>query len=130
MAKTKGSRSEPTVPPLVVRYPRRLRPQKVYTVQVSWKTREKPKVAGARPYTVRLVMAGAQVVPAEQWMDPNKPAARANFYVTSLARRGWLKGERLEVLADGEKVQEIGLPAKVTTQRTTWILLLLTFLIP
>jgi len=125
-AKAKASR---TIPPLVVRYPRRMRPQKAYAVQVSWRSKEKAR-AGTGPYTVRLVMGGAQVVPSEQTMDPTKPGTKATFYVTSLARKGWLKGERLEVLADGEKVQEIGLPAKVTSQRKTWMLLLLTFLVP
>jgi hypothetical protein len=124
-AKAKSSR---TIPPLVVRYPRRMKPQKVYSVQVSWQSREKK--AGIKPYTVRLVMAGAQVIPSEQVMDPAKPTSRAIFYVTPLVRKGWLKGERLEILADEEKVQEIGLPAKVASQRKTWILLLLTFLIP
>lgn len=128
MAKAKGSRSGRTLAPLVVRYPRRMRPQKVYSVTVSW--REKPKAAGTAPFVVRLVMPGTQVVPSERTMDPARPSDRAIFYVTSLARRGWLKGERVEVLRDGEKVQEIPLPAKVATQRATWILLLLTFLIP
>jgi hypothetical protein len=63
-------------------------------------------------------------------MDPNRPAAKAVFYVAPLARKGRLVGSRLEVLHDGEKVQEIGLPAKAATQRRAWIYLLLAILLP
>jgi hypothetical protein len=74
-------------------------------------------------------MAGAQVVPSEQPLDPAKPDARATFYVTPLAK-GWLHHECLEVLVDGRKVQEIPLPAKVSTQKMTWFLLALMILVP
>jgi hypothetical protein len=130
MAKARPTKTERTLPPLVVRYPRRMRPQKPYVVQVSWQSREKSKLGSSEPYSVRLIMAGAQVLPSERQMDPAKPTNRAVFYVTPLARRGWLKGERLEVLREGAKVQEIALPAKVATQRKTWLLLLLAVLIP
>lgn len=131
MAKAKASRSGRTIPPLVVRYPRRMKAQKTYSVQVSWRSREKPKLpAGTGPLTVRLVMAGAQVIPSEQSLDAAKPASKTVFYVTPLVRRGWLKGERLEVLYEGEKLQEVALPAKVTTQRKAWLFLLLAFVVP
>jgi hypothetical protein len=97
-----------------------MRPNRVYPVVVGWRGGARP----AAPVTVRLVMAGAQVVPAEQTLEPGGDE-RATFYVTPLAR-GWLRGERLEVLQDGRKVQEIRLPSKATTQRSTWVLLLLT----
>ena len=109
-------------PQVQVRYYRRMRPNRVYPFVVSWR-------GGARaaaPVTVRLVMAGAQVVPAEQVLGPNED--RATFYVTPIAK-GWMRGERLEVLQDGRKVQEIRLPGKVTTQRLTWVLLLLTIFV-
>jgi hypothetical protein len=99
-----------------------MRPNRVYPVVVSWR-------GGARaaaPVTVRLVMAGAQVVPAEQILEPGGDG-RVTFYVTPISR-GWLRGERLEVLQDGRKVQEIRLPCKATTQRLTWLLLLLTII--
>jgi hypothetical protein len=102
-----------------IRYYRRMRPNRVYPFVVSWK-------GGARaaaPVTVRLVMAGAQVVPAEQTLEPGGDG-RVTFNVTPIAR-GWLRGERLEVLKDGRKVQEIRLPCKATTQRLTWVFLLL-----
>jgi hypothetical protein len=129
MAKAKGSQR--TITPLVVRYPRRMRPHRVHTVTVGWRSLEKPRLSpGTGPFTVRLIMPGTQVVPTEQPIDPSKPTARATFYVTPLARRGWLRGERLEVLYDGEKLQEIGLPTKVVSQLATWILLFLTIFLP
>ncbi len=118
-----ASRSAPSaIPPVKIRYYRRMRPNRVYPFTVGWK-------GGARtsgePVVVRLVMAGAQVVPAEQTLDPARPDDRATFFVTPLAK-GWMRGERLEVVQGGRKVQEIRLGCKVTTQRLTWLLLLLT----
>ena len=78
---------------------------------------------------VRLIMAGAQVVPAEQTLDPSDGDAKVTFYVTPLAK-GWLRGERVEVLQNGRKVGELRTAAKVTTQRLTLALLVLTFLVP
>jgi hypothetical protein len=103
-----------------VRYYRRMKPNRVYPVVVSWRG----SARAATPITVRLVMAGAQVVPAEQTLEPGGDG-RVTFYVTPIAR-DWMRGERLEVLQDGRKVQEIRLPCKATTQRLTWLLLLLT----
>jgi hypothetical protein len=51
------------------------------------------------------------------------------FYLTPLAR-GKLAQARLEVYSHGRLVQQIPLPLKATRQRLTWILLLLTILIP
>jgi hypothetical protein len=75
-------------------------------------------------------MPGAQVVPVERVMDPAKPKDKAVFYVTPIAARGQLRGERLEVLQQGQKVQEIALPAKISSIRCFWIFLLLAFLVP
>ena len=135
MAKAKSSRSGRTIPPLVVQHiPSACAPQKVYSVQVSWRSCAKsrnclPALAG--PYTVRLIMAGGSGGSQRTAIGRRcKPTTKAIFYVTPLVRRGWLKGERLEILYDGEKLQEVALPAKVTTQCKTWIFLLLAFLVP
>lgn len=120
------------LPPLLVRYPKRMKRQKVYTVEVTWQRGKKypPPAAGTvEPLTLRLIMAGAQVVPSERQLDPTRPRAKATFYVTPLAL-GWLKSERIEVLANGKKVQEIKIPSKVVTQRAFWGFLLLAFLVP
>ena len=119
-----------TLSPLRVRYMRRMKRQRVYQVEVSWAQPSRLAASASNsPVVVRLIMAGAQVVPAERAMDPNRPQERALFYVTPLAR-GWLRGERLEVLMDGRKVQEIPLPSKVISQRASWALLISTFLLP
>jgi hypothetical protein len=101
-----------------------MRPNRVYPVVVSWQSSGR----AAEPVVVRLVMAGAQVVPAEQPLAGNDPDGKTTFYVTPLAK-GQLRAERLEVLQDGKKVQEIKLPCKVTTQCLTWCLVLLTVLV-
>jgi hypothetical protein len=121
--------TERTLSPLVVRYMRRMKRQRVYTYEVRWQDRSRRPASSSTPVVVRLVVAGAQVVPSERTMDAKGPQERALFYVTPLAR-GWLRGERLEVLVDGRKVQEIPLPSKVVSQRATWALLLLTIVVP
>jgi len=105
--------------------------QRVYGVTVGWPKRKDARRAppGAPPVTLRLLMAGAQVVPTEHTLDPNDPDAKATFYVTPLAK-GWLRNERLEILVGGRKVQDMPLPAKVGGQGLTWTLLLLAVLVP
>jgi hypothetical protein len=122
-----SARNSNTLPALVVRYQRRMKPQQVYPCDVRWKS--SPRGGAGGPLVVRLVMAGAQVVPSERTLDPDRPSDKALFYVTPLAR-GWLRGERVEVLRDGRKVQEIPLRSKVVTQRLTWALLVLTLVLP
>jgi hypothetical protein len=127
-AGARGSQRSETLPPLAVRYMRRMKRQKVYSYEVSWKGASSYR-GPASPVVVRLVVAGAQVVPAERSLDPAKPDVKAVFFVTPLAK-GWLRGERVEVLQDGKKVQEIRLPSKVVTQRLAWALLVLAFVLP
>jgi hypothetical protein len=120
----------PSLPSLKVTYYRRMKRQRVYAVTAAWYNPDKRRPPpGTGPVVVRLLMAGAQVIPSEQPLDPAKPDAKAVFYVTPLAR-GWLRNECMEVLVGGRKVQEMPLRSKVTTQRMTWVLLLLTFLVP
>jgi hypothetical protein len=121
-AAAKGRTAGAALPPLVIRYMRRMKRQRVYSYEVSWSR----KPAADRQVVVRLVAAGAQVVPAERALEP---AGKALFYVTPLVH-GPLRAERLEVLVDGRKVQELPLPGRVVSQRSTWVLLALTFLVP
>lgn len=125
--KPESTRSAPTLPALRVRYYRRMRPQRVYSVEVNWQKGDKPP--RGEKVTVRLIAAGAQVLPSEQLMDPSKPEEKATFFVTPLAK-GWLRNQKLEVLLQGRKVQEIPLKTKVVTQCMTWTLLLLMFVVP
>jgi hypothetical protein len=123
-------RMGPSLPPLKVTYYKRMKRQRVYAVTATWHNPEKRRPpAGAGPVVVRLLMAGAQVVPSEQPLDASKPDAKAVFYVTPLAR-GWLRHECMEILVGGRKVQEMPLATNVTSQRLTWVLLLLTILVP
>lgn len=125
-----AGRAEDGLGVLQVRYFRRMRPQHVYGVVVTWpKGQERRVPAATPPVTVRLLMAGAQVVPAELPLDPSDANAKATFYVTPLAK-GWLRNERLEVLVGGRKVQEVPLPSKVRGQGLTWLLLALAILLP
>jgi hypothetical protein len=126
------SEAEPALPGVRVTYYRRMKRQRVYSVTVGWDKRRKerpPAAAEGVPVIVRLIMAGAQVLPSERVLDPFKPDDRATFFVTPLAR-GWLRGETLEVLVGGRKVRQVRLRAKVVSQRPTWVLLALTFLVP
>lgn len=117
-----------TLSPLRITYYRRMHQQHVYPVTISWNSKDRPP-AGAKPVKLRLLLAGAQIVPTEQILDPGKTDAVANFYVTPLAR-GHLYGERLEVLIDDRKVQEVPLSCKVTSQRLTLFLLAMSFVVP
>jgi hypothetical protein len=81
------------------------------------------------PITVRMVQAGAQVVPAEHTMDPGNPGEMVTFYVTPIAH-GTLRGGQLEVIQGGRKIQEIRTPCRVTSQKGTLIWLFLALFIP
>jgi hypothetical protein len=136
--KVPAARREPPRKPLAQDYDLRLRfyttmrPQRVYPLAVE--------VPGAAPgraaeaptgvlVLIRPVISGAVVVPATQPLDVSRPGARVTFDVTPVAR-GRLPGARVEVLRDGRPVQELRLRMRATTQRMTWIFLLLTVLLP
>src|SRR5688572_29933558 len=101
-----SSRSEPSLPSVEVSYYRRMKLQRVYPFVVRWRKGAAP--APREKVTLRLLMAGAQVLPTEQTLDAGKPDAQETFYVTPLAR-GWLRAQRLEILHNGRKVQELPL---------------------
>lgn len=123
-------RNENMLPPLRVTYYRQMRRQRVYQATVSWYNGSKMRPpSGVEPIRVRLIIAGAQIVPSEQVLDPSDPEAAVSFYVTPLAD-GKLRAEHLEVLIQGRKVKEVLLPARVVTQRRTWMMLLLAVLMP
>jgi hypothetical protein len=109
---------------LWVRYWKQMRPNKVYPLEISTSGR-----GDGLPVTLRVVMAGAQVVPAEQTLDVANPRDKVTFYVTPLAK-GKLRAECVEVLQDGAKIQEIRIPSKVCTQNRTLVWLALSLLIP
>ncbi|MCI0681641.1 MAG: hypothetical protein L0Y71_06025 [Gemmataceae bacterium] len=125
--RSSSSSREPSLPPVEVSYYRRMKMQRVYPFVVRWRRGAAP--APGERVTLRLLLAGAQVLPSEQTLDAGNPAAQATFFVTPLAR-GWLRGQRLEIVHHGRKVQELPLASKACTHRLTWALLLLTLLAP
>lgn len=128
-AKGEGGRSEPTLPALRVRYYRRMKPQRVYRFEVSWEPSDRAPRGEGKRVTLRLLAAGAQVLPAEQTLDATQPDEKAIFYVTPLAK-GWLQNVKLEVLSGSRKIQEIPMASKVVSQRRTLMWFALSFIIP
>jgi hypothetical protein len=121
-----AGRGDVGLPPLRVRYYRRMKPARVHTVEVLWRKSAKPQRGEV---TVRLRAAGAQVLPSEQTMNAAEPDKKTIFYVTPLVK-GWLRNQKLEVFSQGRKVQEIPMTTRVVSQRFTWFLLLCTLFVP
>jgi hypothetical protein len=117
---------------LSVRYYATMKPQRVYPLVV-----EVPRGRNAVPadaptgltVTLRPVIPGAVVVPAELPLEVSRPGAQATFHVTPVAK-GRLPDARVVVLYDGRPVQELRTRMAARTQRLTWALLLLTVLLP
>jgi hypothetical protein len=118
----------PGFPALVVRYYRRMKPRKVYPVEVRWGSTPRP-IGTVKQVTVRLLAAGAQVVPNEQVLDASRPELGATFFVTPLAD-GWLRAQRLEIITQGKKVQELPLATKVVRRCWAWFFLIMAFVLP
>jgi hypothetical protein len=121
-------RQQPPQASLRVRFYRRMKPQRVYPLAVE--------VGGAgavplgqQPVTLRPIVPGALVVPADHRAEALRPGERYTFFVTPLAR-GRLPEPRLEVVQPGRPAQPIPLRMKGVTQRLTWLLLALTILVP
>jgi hypothetical protein len=132
-AKAAPARRDPLPPAgpecrLLVRYYRRMRPQRVYTLEVSNAKAAEGRVAGTI-VLVRPIIPGAHVAPAESEMNLAQPNARASFYVTPLAK-GSLPHAQVEVRQQGRTLQTIPVGMRAATQRRTWLLLALAFLLP
>jgi hypothetical protein len=114
-----------------VRFYSKMNLQRVYplVVEVPRASGKAAPASSVDPVVVRPVIPGAFVVPAEQRLDVSKPGAQVTFQVTPLAR-GRLPGARLELHQPGQAVQTLPLGMKTVTQRMTWVLLALTFLLP
>src|SRR5206468_8734537 len=106
--------------PLQLRYHTVMKPERVYELTVEVPKSGKP--AEAAVVVLRPVVPGAQVVPAEQRLDPSEPGNRAVFHVTPLAR-GRLPKARVEVYAPGQPPQSVVLPMRAATQRLSWLFL-------
>ena len=107
------------------RYYKRMKPQRVYPLVVKLQT--DAKLPPGAPVFVNPVIPGTLVTPSELTLD--SAASTATFYVTPLAK-GKLPSARLDIFHQGRLVQEMPLAMRSTTQRVTWVLALLTILIP
>jgi len=121
-------RSSAGFPALKVTYYRRMKQNGVYPVTVAWGERPKP-LGTIKTVTVRLLGGGAQIVPSEQALDATRPDVKATFFVTPLAY-GWLRAQRLEILVQGRKVQEVPLASRVTCQCWAGVWFILAFVLP
>src|SRR5687767_10492372 len=80
-----GRPPERGLPPLHVRYYRRLKRGKVYDYVVSW-DHEFAYRGPDQSVVIRLFAGGAQVVPSEVQLDPKDAADKAIFRVTPVAK--------------------------------------------
>jgi hypothetical protein len=108
------SQPAPGLPVLKVHFFRRMKQNRVYPVTISWGGLPRP-IGSNKNVTVRLLGAGAQIVPSEQVLDITRPDQKAIFFVTPLAM-GWLRAQRVEVVLQGRKVQEVPIASKVVCQ--------------
>jgi hypothetical protein len=133
-SRSSSSRSDANKPKgltfdLRLRYYNRMKLQRVYPliVEVPYGTNAK----GPTGVTVELrpVVAGAVVTPASQRLDVTRPGAQAVFQVAPLVR-GRLPAAHVDVVHEGRTIQELRMGMKAGTQRMTWLLLLLTLVLP
>lgn len=118
---------ENLLPPLRVIYYRKMKRQRCYPVRVAW--RQSERGAAGKEITLRLVMGGALVAPAEHKLTPTDPDDKVTFHVTPLAK-GWLGDSHIEIFHQDRKVQDMSLPARSATQTMSWWLLLLALIVP
>ena len=116
-----------TLLPLQVKYFSRMYRGRTYPVNIGWQDSERG--VAAKPVTLRLEVAGALVVPAQQVIRPADPDDTATFYVTPLSS-GKVLYHLIEVHYQNAKVSEMPLKARVVNQRFTYFLLVLAFLVP
>jgi hypothetical protein len=115
--------------PLRFRYYFVMRLQKVFPLTVEAPDRTTPEALAVGALTVRPIIPGALVVPAEQTLDLTKPNSKADFQVTPLAR-GRLRGASVRVSQQGKPLGEVHLGMKGASQRLTWFLAVMTLLFP
>jgi hypothetical protein len=127
----KAARSEPAGPNLQIRYFRRMKPNRTYSLIVEMpkkKRRDEEDDDNGAIVVVRPSIPGALLQPAEQRFEV-APGNQITFHVTPLTR-GRLPRARLEIFAPSQPPQTIPLWMKAKTQRLAWFLLLLAFLLP
>ena len=128
--RTQESPADKKKKPLQFHFHTVMKPQRIYalTVQVP-KSKKGAGTSAGTIVVIRPVIAGAQVVPAEQRLDTSEAGNQITFHVTPLAR-GRLPQARVEVFAPGQAPQDVPMPMKAKTQRLSWLLLALAFVLP
>jgi len=116
---------------LLVRFFRRMHRQRVYPLLVTLQRLNPGRGLreAANQVRIRALVPGADVTPAEFTLDPAKPGSQASFYVTPLAK-GNLGSASVQLFSGEQLVQEVRLPMKSVSQRLTWVLAVLTLLLP
>jgi hypothetical protein len=114
---------------LRLRYYNRMKLQRVYPLIVEVPYGVNTKDPTGVTVELRPVVAGAVVTPPTQRLDVTRPGAQAIFQVAPLAR-GRLPAARVDVVHEGRTIQELRMGMKAGTQRMTWLLLLLTLVLP
>jgi hypothetical protein len=114
---------------LRLRYYNRMKLQRVFPLIVEVPFGVNTKGPTGVTVELRPVVAGAVVTPASQRLDVTRPGAQAIFQVAPLAR-GRLPAAHVDVIHEGRTIQELRMGMKAGTQRMTWLLLLLTLVLP
>lgn len=117
----------------VVRYYRRMKPQRVYRLVVELRSLSKKApsatAATADPVQVRPLIPGCFISPAELAVSPKASANRVTFYVTPLAK-GRLRDAQIGIYHQNRLLQDVRLRMKSATQCLTRWLLVLTIAAP
>ncbi len=115
----------------LVRFYGRMRRNRVYPLIVSLQKYSPGRGDGdtGGPVTVRPLVPGGEVTPAEQELDPTNSNAQATFYVVPVAK-GKLGGARVQLLNKGSVVQEVRTPIRSVSQRQTLLFAILAIFLP
>jgi hypothetical protein len=115
--------------PLRFQYYSVMRTQRVFPLTVEVPEGASSVLANANTLAIKPSIPGAFVEPHEQILDASKPKNSVTFQVTPVAK-GKIPGALVKVFQHGRLLQEIPVRMKSTTQRLTWVLALLTILLP
>jgi len=115
--------------PLRFRYYSVMRTQRVFPLTVEVPEGASSVLANANSLAIKPSIPGAFVEPNEQILDASKPKNLVMFQVTPVAK-GKIPGAFVKVFQHGRLLQDIPVRMKSTTQRLTWVLALLTILLP
>ncbi|MFL5241568.1 MAG: hypothetical protein ACJ8FY_05625 [Gemmataceae bacterium] len=115
--------------PLRFRYFSVMRTQRIFPLTVEVPDGASAVLANANTLAIKPSIPGAFVEPHEQILDASKPKNSVTFQVTPVAK-GKIPGALVKVFQHGRLLQDIPVRMKSTTQRLTWLLAVLTILLP